>query len=39
MTVASWLVGVFDYIQNNPHLVVNGFLAAGIAQAIDHANN
>ena len=38
-TSASWLVGVFDYIQNYPHLVVNGFHAAGIPQAIDCANN
>ena len=33
---ASWLVQMFDYVESNPHLIVNSFLEAGITQAIDH---
>lgn len=34
---AQWLVKLYEHISNSPHLVVNGFLAAGISQAIDSA--
>ncbi len=33
--VASWLVEMFEYIQNNPQIAVNGFLRAGICDALD----
>lgn len=32
---AKWLVGMFDYIRENPNLVVNGFVHAGISTAFD----
>ena len=32
---AKWLVGMFDYIQENPNLVMNGFVHAGISTAFD----
>ena len=38
-TSASWLVRMFDYIDSNPQLIVNGFVEAGIPQAIDCNNN
>ena len=30
---AEWLVEAFDYIQNRPSIVVNGFLESGITDA------
>ena len=32
---AKWLVGMHEYISNNPQFIVNGFLHSGIAAAID----
>lgn len=32
---AKWLVGMAEYISDNPQFVVNGFLRSGIAGAID----
>ena len=32
---AKRLVGMFDYIRENPNLVVNGFVHAGISTAFD----
>ena len=32
---AQWMVRLFEYISQNPSLIVNGFLAANIAQSID----
>ena len=32
---AKWLVGMFDYICEHPHVIVNGFIRAGIAAAFD----
>ena len=32
---AKWLVKMYEYIRSNPSIVVNGFLKAGIPQAID----
>ena len=34
---AKWLVGMVDYIQDNPKIVVNGFRISGILQALDEA--
>ena len=31
----QWLVQMFKYIQDNPQIIVNGFIKAGIPQAID----
>jgi len=35
---AQWLVRLFEHVSNNPHLVVNGFIAAGITGAFDDAH-
>ena len=32
---AKWLVNTANYISNNPHIIVNGFLHTGIAEALD----
>ena len=32
---ARWLVQMYEYIRDNPQLIVNGFIKAGIPQAID----
>ena len=32
---ARWLVQMYEYIRDNPQLIVNGFIKAGISQAID----
>ena len=32
---AKWLVDMADYISNNPQFIVNGFLHAGISEALD----
>ena len=32
---AKWLVGMVDYITNNPQFIVNGFVRSGISSAID----
>lgn len=32
---AKWLVGMADYINNNPWIIVNGFVHAGITRAQD----
>ena len=34
---AKWLVGMAQYITDNPHLIVHGFLHSGISSAIDGA--
>ena len=31
----QWLVQMFKYIQDNPQITVNGFIEAGIPQAVD----
>uniref|UniRef100_A0A1X7V329 DDE-1 domain-containing protein n=1 Tax=Amphimedon queenslandica TaxID=400682 RepID=A0A1X7V329_AMPQE len=33
----KWLVKMFEHISNNPHLVVNGFIASGISENISDA--
>ena len=32
---AKWLVGMAEYISDNPHLIVNGFVHSGIISAMD----
>ena len=32
---AKWLVGMAEYISDNPHLIVNGFVRSGIISAMD----
>ena len=32
----KWLAQMAEYFSDNPQLVVNGFLRAGIASALDH---
>ena len=32
---SKWLVDAADYISNNPHIIVNGFIHAGISSALD----
>ncbi len=32
---AKWLVGMAEYLSNNPQFIVNGFLHSGITAAID----
>ena len=32
---AQWLVRLYEYLCNNPHIIVNGFHAASISQSID----
>ena len=34
---AKWLVKLFEHISNNPHLLVNGFVSAGITNSIREA--
>ncbi len=34
---AKWLVRMFDHISDNPHLIVNGFIATGITDSISEA--
>jgi len=31
---SKWIVEMFDYISSNPHMIVNGFLRAGISKAL-----
>uniref|UniRef100_A0A1X7TUI2 DDE-1 domain-containing protein n=1 Tax=Amphimedon queenslandica TaxID=400682 RepID=A0A1X7TUI2_AMPQE len=33
----KWLVKMFEHISNNPHLVVNAFIASGITENISDA--
>ena len=33
---AKWLVEMFEYFQNNPQIIVNGFLRSGISAALDN---
>ena len=33
---AKWLVRMFEHVQQNPSLIVNGFIHAGIPQALDN---
>ncbi len=35
---AKWLVRMFEYVQQRPSLVVNGFTHAGIPQALDNSD-
>ena len=32
---AKWLVMMVQYIENNPQLIVNGFIKAGISRSLD----
>ena len=32
---SKWLVDAADYISNNLHIIVNGFVHAGISSALD----
>ena len=32
---SKWLFDVADYISNNSHIIVNGFVHAGISSALD----
>ena len=34
-TTATCLIKMYDYVQDNSHLLVNGFVKAGISQAIE----
>ena len=34
---AKWLVRMFNHISDNPHLIVNGFIATGISDSISEA--
>ena len=34
---SKWIVEMFDYISSNPHMIVNGFLRAGISKALSKA--
>ena len=36
---AKWLVQMAEYFQGNPQIIVNGFLRAGIAGALDRASS
>lgn len=36
---AEWLVETFEYIQQNPQFVVNGFVRSGILAALDKASD
>ena len=36
--VAGWLVEMFQYFQENPQIIVNGFLRTGICKALDSNN-
>ena len=36
--VAGWLVEMFEYFQENPQIIVNGFLRTGICKALDSNN-
>ena len=33
---AKWMVEMFEYFQNNPQIIVNGFLRSGISAALDN---
>ena len=32
---SKWLVDAADYISNNPHIIVNGFVHTGISSALE----
>ncbi len=34
----QWLVGMAEYVSNNPQFIVNGFVRSGITSAIDDVN-
>ena len=34
---AQWLVDLVDYLSNNPQIIVNGFIEAGIPGALDES--
>ena len=34
---AQWLVEAFDYIQDNPSIIINGFIKSGITAAVTAA--
>ena len=36
---SKWIVEMFDYISSNPHMIVNGFLWAGISKALSKATD
>ena len=31
---AKWIVSAYDYLRSNPSIIVNGFKAAGIVDAV-----
>ena len=33
--IAVWLVDMFEYIRENPQFITNGFIRAGICEALD----
>ena len=35
---AKWLVEMAEYFEENPQIIVNGFIRAGIADALDRAS-
>ncbi len=35
---AKWILAMFEHISNNPHLIVNGFVASGITDSISSAH-
>ena len=36
---AKWLVQMSEYFADNPQIIANGFIRAGIASALDHASS
>ena len=36
---AHWLVSLYDYFLSNPDIIKNGFVQAGIAEAITNPEN
>ena len=34
---AKWLISFFNYIADRPHIVFNGFKAAGIAETLNYS--
>lgn len=36
---AKWLVEMFEYFQNNPRIIVNGFIRSGITAALDRKSD
>ena len=36
---AKWLVQMSEYFADNPHIIVNGLIRAGITSALDHSSS